>query len=180
MTYNKDEMFGEAAQHWDLERLYLALGEAKHKISPRSRKGLTATERLYLRGLLCGYSPAEMARKLFQSTKGLEVYMSKTLYQYFKSLVDVPSEKVGNWRNILSGLEEAGYKAELSAGSQLGNSLPEDVLIKISNVTLERNPIIKNTITITINLNLSSASASDPETLEDESTDEDEEETDRP
>jgi len=171
-------MFSEAAQHWDLERLYQALGEAKRKMSPSARKGLTATERLYLRGLLCGYSPADMARKLFQSSKGLEVYMSKTLYQYFKSLVDVPSEKLGNWRNILSGLEDAGYKAELSASSQLGNSLPEDVLIKISNVTIERN--IKNTITITINLNLSSAADSNPETLEDESTDEEEGEADRP
>ncbi|GAB4276792.1 MAG: hypothetical protein Fur0025_02270 [Oscillatoriaceae cyanobacterium] len=176
MTYNKEEMFGEAAQHWDLERLYQALGEAKRKMSPRSRKGLTATERLYLRGLLCGYSPAEMARKLFQSTKGLEVYMSKTLYQYFKSLVDVPSEKLGNWRNILSGLEDAGYKAELSPQSKSRNYRQIEPLVNIVNIGLETN----NTITIDIKVRLELPSASAPETPEEESIDEEEEETDRP
>jgi DNA-binding NarL/FixJ family response regulator len=79
-----DEMFAEAANNWDLERLYQDLAEAKRKVSPSARKGLTEREKLYLRGLLCGYSPAEMARKLIQSPKGVEVYMCKTLYQYFK------------------------------------------------------------------------------------------------
>ena len=108
-------MFAEAAYNWDLEKLYKVLGDVKRQVSPRSRKGLTGTEKLYLRGLLCGYSPAEMARKLTQSPKGVEVYMSKTLYQYFKSLVDLPSnEQVGNWRNVQTWLEEAGYIAVFS------------------------------------------------------------------
>ena len=77
---SNDEMFSEAANNWDLERLYRDLAEAKHKCAPRARKGLTEREKLYLRGLLCGYSPAEMARKLLQSPKGLEVYVCKTLY----------------------------------------------------------------------------------------------------
>ena len=78
---SNDEMFAEAANNWDLERLYRDLAEAKQKFAPRARKGLTEREKLYLRGLLCGYSPAEMARKLLQSPKGVEVYVCKTLYQ---------------------------------------------------------------------------------------------------
>jgi hypothetical protein len=36
-----NEMFAEAANSWDLERLYKALAEAKKQIVPHARKGLT-------------------------------------------------------------------------------------------------------------------------------------------
>ncbi|TAG70490.1 MAG: DNA-binding response regulator, partial [Oscillatoriales cyanobacterium] len=42
----KEDLFAEAAQNWDLERLYEAFAEAKRQISPRSRRGLTDTEKL--------------------------------------------------------------------------------------------------------------------------------------
>ena len=66
---SKEDLFAEAAKNWDLERLYQAFAEAKRQISPRSRRGLTETEKLYLRGLLSGCSPAEIARQLFQTSK---------------------------------------------------------------------------------------------------------------
>ncbi|MGB8688167.1 MAG: DNA-binding response regulator, partial [Microcoleus sp.] len=96
----KEDLFTEAAKNWDLERLYQAFAEAKRQISPRSRRGLTETEKLYLRGLLSGCSPAEIARQLLQTSKSAEVYLCKTLYQYVKKIADVPNEPVGNWRNI--------------------------------------------------------------------------------
>ncbi|MEB3179464.1 MAG: LuxR C-terminal-related transcriptional regulator [Nostocaceae cyanobacterium] len=164
-----EEMFAEAAYHWDLERLYKALADAKWEIAPRARKGLTEREKLYLRGLLCGYSPAEMARKLFQSPKGVEVYVSKTLYQYFKRLTDVPKETVGNWRNISNYLENAGYKNsnnQSSGKSKLNYSLPIDSLAKIVNISVEQNTISENSINIQINISLTSPSPSENQKTE--------------
>ncbi|MFB2974489.1 helix-turn-helix transcriptional regulator [Aerosakkonema sp. BLCC-F183] len=148
---SNDEMFAEAANNWDLERLYRDLAEAKQKCAPRARKGLTEREKLYLRGLLCGCSPAEIARKLLQSPKGVEVYVCKTLYQYFKRMPDVPNEKVGNWRNINNFLEGAGYKSQTksSVKSKLNYSLPLEPLVKIVNLGVEQH-----TISIDINIRL--------------------------
>jgi hypothetical protein len=160
---SKDEMFAEAAKQWDLERIYQVLAEAKRQASPRARKGLTDREKLYLRGLLCGYSPAEMAGKLFQSPKGVEVYVSKTLYQYFKKLDNTPNERVGNWRNIHNRLEEAGYKTNSSSEEILKNYLPLTPLVNIVNVGIDQN----NTVTIDINIRVAIPSNSEPEERED-------------
>jgi Bacterial regulatory proteins, luxR family len=159
-----DEMFAEAANNWDLDRLYTALAEAKWRISPRSRKGLTEREKLYLRGLLCGNSPAEIARKLYQSSKGVEVYVSKTLYQYFKRVTDVPNGKMGNWRNIHGLLEEAGYKIKSSDESKPRNYLPLEPLVNIVNIGFEGND--QKTITIDINIRVAL-----PPSVDDKETD---------
>jgi hypothetical protein len=163
---SNDEMFAEAAKQWDLERLYQTLAEAKRQMSPRARKGLTEREKLYLRGLLCGYSPAEMARKLFQSPKGAEVYVSKTLYQYFKKLDNIPNEKVGNWRNIHTSLEEAGYKTHSSSESKLSNYLPLNPLVNIVNIGFEGND--QRTVTIDIQIKVALPSISDLQGTEEE------------
>ncbi len=157
------ELFAEAANNWDLEKLYQDLAEAKRKMAPRSRRGLTETEKLYLRGLLCGYSPAEIARQLHPSIKGVEVYVSKTLYQYLKNLSDVPKEKVGNWRNIHDLLEKAGYKNSSSVASKLSSSLPIDALVKIVNMDFDN----QNTLTIDINIRLAFPSDSESQGTED-------------
>jgi hypothetical protein len=100
---NTEKLFAEAENSWDLERLYTDLGKAKGKF-------LTAKEKLYLRGLLCGYGPAEMAKKCHKSANGLKVHLSKTLYQYVKVLVNKENDKLENWTNIREWLEEIGYK----------------------------------------------------------------------
>ncbi|OKH39976.1 hypothetical protein NIES2119_03215 [[Phormidium ambiguum] IAM M-71] len=162
---SNDEMFAEAANHWDLERLYRDLAEAKRQFAPRARQGLTEREKLYLRGLLCGYSPAEMARKLLQSSKGVEVYVCKTLYQYLKKVADLPNEKLGNWRNINNLLEDAGYKSKTksSVKSKLTNSLPIDALVKIVDTRFENH----NTLTIDINIRLELPTDSESQEMED-------------
>ena len=154
---SKEDLFAEAAKHWDLERLYQAFAEAKRQISPRSRRGLTETEKLYLRGLLSGCSPAEIARQLFQSSKSAEVYLCKTLYQYVKKLADVPNEPVGNWRNICDRLQEAGYKTQSSPEFKINNSVPTEALVKIVGIGV----IEKNTISIDINIRLEFPSTSE-------------------
>lgn len=149
----KDNIFNEALEDWDLERLYKVLAEAKKSISPRSRQGLTNTEKLYLRGILCGYSPAEIARKFLKSTKGAEVYVCKTLYQYLKQIIDAPNEPVGNWRNICTWLENAGYKSKQNYKFQFDTSvLPKDATVKIVGIDFVENS--SHTINIDVNIKL--------------------------
>jgi hypothetical protein len=93
MMTHTEKLFAEAEISWDLERLYTDLGKAKGKF-------LTSKEKLYLRGLLCGYGPAEIAKKCHKSAGGLKVNLSKTLYQYVKVLVNKEHEKIENWTNI--------------------------------------------------------------------------------
>ena len=160
---SKEDLFAEAAQNWDLERLYQAFAEAKRQISPRSRRGLTDTEKLYLRGLLSGCSPAEIAKKMFQTPKSAEVYLCKTLYQYVKKLADLPNEPVGNWRNVCDRLQEAGFKTQSSAKFNLSNSLPIDTSFKIVNIGC----VEQNTISIDINIQLTFPSTSETPKKED-------------
>jgi hypothetical protein len=65
------ENFDRAEIEWNLDQLYGDLAIAKDKISFNLHysKELTETEKLHLRGLLCGYSPTEIATKLFKKSK---------------------------------------------------------------------------------------------------------------
>ena len=128
-----NEQFTEAANHWDLETLYTDLASAKGK-------RLTPVEKLHLRGLLCGYSPAEIAQILHKSIKGVESEVCTTLYPYVKNLVGKCNEKVENWRNICEWLEEAGYKSNFYT-QQLMNPIPVDILGKIANIKIGKDKI---------------------------------------
>ena len=129
-----DEQFAQAANDWDLETLYTDLASAKGK-------RLTPVEKLHLRGLLCGHSPAEIAEKLGKSVKGVEVELCNTLYQYVKNLVGKRDEKVDNWRNICEWLQEAGYRAKSPSEYPANNCIPVDILGKIANIKVEKDKI---------------------------------------
>ncbi|XWK88830.1 MAG: helix-turn-helix domain-containing protein [Phormidium sp.] len=129
------ELFTEAANEWDLETLYTDLASAKGK-------RLTPVEKLHLRGLLCGYSPAELAEKLNKSAKGIGVDLCNTLYHYVKNLVGKGDEKIENWRNIAEWLEEAGYKSQSSAEYETSDCLPLEFLIKRANITIDKHKVI--------------------------------------
>jgi hypothetical protein len=105
-----EEEFTEAEHDWKLEELYADLASAKQQLAPYKRKGLTPIEKRHLRGLLCGYSPAEIARKLCKDTRGVEVDLCKTLYRYTETLTIRPANKLNNWRDVIDWLEEAGYR----------------------------------------------------------------------
>ncbi len=152
-----DEQFAQAANDWDLETLYVDLASAKGK-------RLTPVEKLHLRGLLCGYSPAEIAEKLNKSVKGLGVDLCQTLYQYVKNLAGRGDEKVENWRNITEWLEEAGYKTQLSTQYQLSDGLPLDVSLHRANISFDKD---KNKIIVDINLRIVAASPSESLRTED-------------
>ncbi|EDN68591.1 hypothetical protein BGP_1093 [Beggiatoa sp. PS] len=80
MAKHTQEQFLEAEKDWDLERLYNDLSSAKGR-------HLTRIEKLHLRGLLCGNSPAEIADMLHIDVRGLEVNLCNKLYQYVKKTV---------------------------------------------------------------------------------------------
>ncbi|WP_069471506.1 helix-turn-helix transcriptional regulator [Candidatus Marithrix sp. Canyon 246] len=108
------EQFVEAENAWDLERLYTDLAEAKGRT-------LSPTEKLYLRGLLSGHSPAEIAEKCHKSAGGVKVYLSSTVYQYVKMLANKENEKLENWTNIRKWLEGIGYKRSSLYGKNVFN-----------------------------------------------------------
>ncbi len=104
------EDFAGAANDWDLERLYEKLARAKKEWASHTRAGLTPTEKLHLQGLLCGYSPAEIAEKLPKDRRGLEANLSRGLYRYVEILTGREPNTLSNWRDIIDWLDAAGYK----------------------------------------------------------------------
>ncbi|MGB3637620.1 MAG: NB-ARC domain-containing protein [Rivularia sp. (in: cyanobacteria)] len=103
-----EEEFIEAKNNWDLEKLYIDLASAKGK-------GLTPVEKKFLRGLLCGFSPAEIASKVYKtrSSSTVRVYLSNGLYKYIEEMLSKQADysiKVKNWSRVTQLLEKAGYK----------------------------------------------------------------------
>ncbi len=130
-----NEQFIQAARQWDLETLYIDLASAKGK-------RLTPVEKLHLQGLLCGFSPVEIADKLKKSARGVGVDLCKTLYVYVKNLVDKSDENVENWRDITEWLEEAGYKTQKYFEADNADNLPLKIIVNKANINLENNNLI--------------------------------------
>lgn len=128
-----DQIFSQAAQQWDLDTLYADLASAKGK-------HLTPVEKTHLRGLLCGYSPAEIAEKLDKIPRGVETDLCATIYRYVKFLLD-KAEKVENWRRIYEWLDESGYK---SAPPQVPvqSLLTEQSVVNMTDINIEHDQIV--------------------------------------
>jgi hypothetical protein len=142
-----DRDFAEAAEHWDLDKLYQDLASVK-------AKNLTPVEKQHLRGLLCGFSPAEIAGKLHKSVKGVEIALCNTLYQYVKSLVGQSNGKVENWRNISEWLEAEGYKQSNTNEEGIRELSALEILINQCDISVRNCDLsIKNNY-IKINLNI--------------------------
>ena len=104
------QKFPEAYAAWNLPKLDADLAIAKHQHKPRGGRRsmvLTDTERAYLRGLLCGYSPTEVAVELNRDATGLRVDLSRGLYDYIQILI---GQRPRDWRRVAILLEKAGYK----------------------------------------------------------------------
>jgi hypothetical protein len=109
--------FVEAAQCWQLEKLYLDLAEAKGK-------GLTPLEKKFLQGLLCGYSPAEIAERVYQSrtSSAVRVYLSNGIYKYLQQLLISKlgrQVKINSWSRVTYLLEKAGYRKKDTFSAQI-------------------------------------------------------------
>lgn len=109
---HRDPEFAEAANYWYLEKLYLDLTEVKGK-------SLTPVEKKFLRGLLCGYSPAEIAQLVYQSrsSSAVRVSLSNGLYKYIQELLIRQTgeiHKIKSWSRVTNLLTKAGYKLATS------------------------------------------------------------------
>lgn len=111
---SSEDLFAEAATNWNLQKLYKDLAVAKREFARHMARGLTDTEKKHLRGLLCGYSPAEMAEKLYKKSRGVEADLCKTIYRYVEQLTKKPLNTLKNWRDIPQWLEQNGYKIPVS------------------------------------------------------------------
>jgi DNA-binding CsgD family transcriptional regulator len=118
------ENFSQADQLWDLERLYVDLAAAKREFAPHKKRGLTEVETERLRGLLCGYSPAEIATVLHISPGGLLVSLGE-LYRYLEVLTQREPHTLKNWRDVVDWLEVVGYR-KVSASTDKGETSWQD------------------------------------------------------
>ncbi|NWF58590.1 MAG: hypothetical protein HXY43_04575 [Fischerella sp.] len=93
-----EEEFIEAKNNWELEKLYVDLASAKGK-------ALTPLEKKFLRGLLCGFSPSEIANTVYKSRSSstVRVYLSNGLYKYIEEMLSKQAEysvKVKSWSRV--------------------------------------------------------------------------------
>ncbi|MDZ8104528.1 MAG: hypothetical protein RM338_02725 [Nostoc sp. DedQUE12a] len=86
-----------------------------------------------LRGLLCGYSPTEIAAAMNREVRGLRVDLSRGLYRYIEVLINRSSNTLKDWREVADWLAKAGYKISFSHH----NSQNNDSSLKIVDVSLE-------------------------------------------
>ncbi len=142
MTKEIKKQFAQAEKNWDLDRLYTDLAKAKGK-------NLTQVEKLHLCGLLCGFSPAEIAEQRQKNAAGLSVDLSNTVYQYIKVVLN--KEQIENWRNICQWLEAAGYKNQIVVQSKSNQSIPVGAKVHIENINIDN---ISNQIEIGILIQL--------------------------
>jgi hypothetical protein len=127
-----EEEFIEAKNNWELEKLYVDLGSAKGK-------SLTPVEKKFLRGLLCGFSPAEIASTVYQSRSSstVRVYLSNGLYKYIEEMLSERagySIKVKSWSRVTQLLEKAGYKKQHLQLESLSNPLKIEIQKGISDL----------------------------------------------
>ncbi|HAG82139.1 MAG TPA: signal transduction protein [Cyanobacteria bacterium UBA12227] len=132
-----EEQFAQAADEWDLEKLYKDLSEAKRKVAPHRRRGLTQVEKLHLRGLLCEYSPAEIAEQIHNNPRGVGVALSETLYRYTEQLTARKPNTLETWRDVINWLEAAGYKLPQPTQTDI-DRLVRDLREKVSPLIQQR------------------------------------------
>jgi hypothetical protein len=97
-------LFPEAAQSWDLNRLYADLQTA-------SGKEIKPVEKACLRGLLCRYRPGQLAFKLAWTSGALRVELNKGLYRSLEAIAEQPLNTL-RWEKVPEWLEAKGYKAQ--------------------------------------------------------------------
>ncbi|MEG4458256.1 NB-ARC domain-containing protein [Microcoleus sp. N9_A1] len=102
--------FIEAAAWWNLEQLYADLTAAKQEYASSGKQRLTPLEKTYLRGLLCNYSPPEIAAALHRDCAGIRVDLSRGLYRYIEVLT---LQHPKDWKEIPTMLEIFGYKQKI-------------------------------------------------------------------
>ncbi|WP_414578422.1 NB-ARC domain-containing protein [Anabaena sp. CCY 9402-a] len=137
---NQIEEFLEATNNWELEKLYIDLASNKGK-------ALTPVEKKFLRGLLCGCSPAEIASVVYQSRSSstVRVYLSNGLYKYIEEMLSTQagySIKVKNWSRVTYLLEKAGYKKDRLLLQPVDSNKKSQKELETNLVKIKSTPLI--------------------------------------
>lgn len=122
MIYNSDQTCPKSntpcnncpqvGREWDMSRLLEDLNHAKteclsSQVNSIEVKNLTPTEVCWLRLLLFGLNPTEIAHKLSSTSPRSE--LSRTLYKYIETLT---KKQIKNWARVRLYLEDQGYRIE--------------------------------------------------------------------
>jgi hypothetical protein len=96
-----DREFLKASQNWHLDRMLTGIADKGEFLTPREQK--------MLRGLICGYSPKEIAEIGFNKSdsKSISPELSK-IYEYVELLLETPLQVTSG--NICRLLEDADYR----------------------------------------------------------------------
>lgn len=131
----KEVDFTVSAKYWQLEKIYIDLADVKGK-------GLTPLEKTFLQGLLCGYSPAEIAASVYhdRNSNSVRVYLSKGLYKYIQELLLVKTGTpvpIRHWSSVTNLLSQAGYKKETEnfVSADLNLAVERNQLTSSSNIS---------------------------------------------
>ena len=104
----KEQLFSEAAKDWELTRLYQNLESTKQ--NQLGEKRLTSLQKICLQGLLCGYSPEQIASQLPGELQGLIVTLTWRLHECIRTMIGIIPSENESYRDIPNWLEAAGYK----------------------------------------------------------------------
>ncbi len=138
-----EQFFAEAAQQWDLARLYRDLEAAEGK-------ELKPFERACLRGLLCRYRPGQIAFKLSWTSGALRI----------EAVTDHPANTL-RWEKVPEWLDGAGYRLQRvpSVGDSFGSGqhsvLPDP---SVSSVTADVMPLVNTGVSSSLNNSLNADS----------------------
>jgi multidrug efflux pump subunit AcrA (membrane-fusion protein) len=140
-TTLEDRLFLEAANNWDLNRLYLAIDFVKQKQLDRDR--LTPLEKAILRGLLCNYSPIQIATQLPGESVGLIINLALRLYRCIEAIAGKQFKEIDSYKYIPDSLEAAGYKQTIELNRHQNYNATSDVsFIVPSEFSLVKNSVV--------------------------------------
>jgi hypothetical protein len=104
MTQSQLETFEVAALRFDLERL-------KQDLEKIKTQEITETPWKYLKGVLCGYSPTEIANECVVKDKTVQVALNREFKTLLETLLGKELGRI-NWGSIPKWLAEAGYEIQ--------------------------------------------------------------------
>ncbi len=109
----EEQLFTEAEQIWNLPAIYAEIESTKQQLF--GEKQLTSLQKTILRGLLCNYSPQEIANRLPGSVEELVVNLTWTLHRCVQTATGMKAKAVENYQDIPDWLEKAGYKIQTTS-----------------------------------------------------------------
>ena len=104
------QVFNAAEQNWNLSQLFQRLEAIKlHK----QQQPLTDLERFCLKGILCGFTPEEIAQKLIDQLDPFLIQVAFwNLLRCVQTMLDKEEVKIDSFQELADSLAISGYKSE--------------------------------------------------------------------